>query len=223
MTNHTTPHSCPIRLSIVDNDPITVNTLRTLFSRYTIIDVVWTALSGEEALRQYYEEPPDVFLLDMSLPDIAGTEVCRRIRIADEHTPILAMTSFPLESYANDAAYTGAQGIISKTSFQQIINAVCQVAAGDLILAPSSIISSTFQTPLDSHQRLVSTETDSTLTIAEIQVLNLQMQGLLSKQIAQRLQISDSTVRTHSMHARMKLNAHTLGEALVKWYTQLHP
>ena len=106
-----------LKLGIVDNDELTIGALTAYLRRHEpVIRIAWTVTAGRKAIELCLNEKkrPDVLLADMSLSDMEGVEVVRRIRLRTPLMPILAITSFPMEVYAPSVSNAGAQGIIAK-------------------------------------------------------------------------------------------------------------
>lgn len=209
-------------IAIVDNDAIALYALRKLIENMDAMHIIWTAGTGREAMTRCLEDDaaPDVLLVDMALSDMPGTLLCRRLRANGASPKILAFTSYPLDIYAADAAEAGAQGIISKDDFTMLAKALAMIRNGGML--PTASV--TFETAEASFDRIRSTPPDplSTLTFNEMRALELASQGLSSKEIAKQMGVMPVTVRTYTMHARTKLGATTLGEALVKWQRIKH-
>lgn len=211
-----------IRIAIVDNDLVTMHALSALLRRAGQFDIIWTAQTGRDALTLCLEDDrnPDVLLLDMGLSDMPGSLVCRRLRRNAAVPSILAITSYPLERYAAEAATSGAQGIIAKQEYHAIASAIRTLAGGGTIPSPIDLDPACLCQPADQahgrleRERLTGIET---LSYSEMQVLTMLAQGLTYQQIATKLNIAPVTVRTHASHARTKIGARTTGEALVRW------
>ena len=183
--------------------------------------IIWTATTGREALIRCLEDDaaPDVLLIDMALSDMPGTVLCRRLRASTPFPKVLAITSYPLDIYETEAAEAGAQGIIAKDDFKMLAQAIAIVHDGDVLPANTP-----FETAENAYDRIRSTPADplTTLTFNEMKALNLASRGLSSKEIAKQMKVTPVTVRTYTLHARTKLGAATLGEALVKWQRAKH-
>lgn len=209
-----------VSIAIVDNDAITLYALRMIVSRMPGVRMAWETMTGREAFVRCVEDddPPGVLLVDMGLTDMPGPLLCRLIRTHSPWPPMLAITSYPIELYASDAAEAGVQGIIGKKDMRDLRRAIRVVGCGGT--APSRAAPDVrFDDAGAAFQRIrrAPAEPAATLTWPEMEVLNLSAQGLNLNEIARRLGVQPSTARSHARHARIKLNARTLGEALVKW------
>lgn len=204
-------------LGIIDNDPITLGVLRSMLGRLGF-DVAWVVRTGREAIARCDEEPmPDVVLVDMSLPDMEGTEVCRAVRARDCDTPLLAVTSYPLECYAKRAADCGAQGIVEKTDVRRIAAAALSLASGRVLPSPPGCSGVVFNSP-QAWRRLDRRDDGvAPLGSREVQILELALRGYEQDEMSDRLGIAAATVRTYTRRAREKLHCRTLAQATAVW------
>lgn len=204
-------------LGIIDNDPITLGVLRSMLGRLGF-DVAWVARTGREAIARCDEEPtPDVVLVDMSLPDMEGTEVCRVVRTLDNDTPLLAVTSYPLECYAEQAAECGAQGIVGKTDVRRIAAAARAVASGRVLPSPPGCPGAVFGSPQACREFDRRSDGVAPLGSREVQILELALRGYEQDEMSDRLGIAAATVRTYTRRAREKLHCRTLAQATAVW------
>ncbi|WP_181281123.1 response regulator transcription factor [Bifidobacterium callitrichos] len=211
---HTLPPITTASIAIVDNDVLSLESMqRLLTNRLPLVRISWTATSGREALSLSLagERVPSLLLLDMSLEGVQGTSVCRRIRKESSRFPILAMTSFSLNVYEAKAKSAGAQGLVSKNSEDNLVRGI------SLVLRDGSLPG--FETRHIAHARIVSEKNSSPrLTLREEEIINLSAdEGLLDSEIADKLYISEATVRKHMQHIMQKLGARTARQAVAKW------
>lgn len=203
-------------VAIIDNDERVIRSLMDLFSRSSDeFTVLWTATSGASALRRC-ENPvniPGLFLIDMHLEGLQGTDVCRRIRRTNAHTPVLAMTCYSRKHYIRAAIKAGAQGLVDKSDDAAILHAMHLVRSGQV---PEG-----FDTPHLAYVRINRTEQRSdALTDRELEIINLcAHEGMLNREIAERLHISEATVRKHLQHIIEKLNVKNTRQAISLWLT----
>lgn len=205
-------------VGIIDNDPITLGVLRSMLGRLGF-DVIWVARTGREAITRYDEEAiPDVVLVDMSLTDMEGTEVCRAVRAHDNDTPLLAVTSYPLECYAERAANCGAQGIVDKTDVRRIAAAVRTLASGQVLPSPPGCSGAVFNSPQACRRCDDLRDDDAApLGLREVQILELALLGYEQGEMSDHLGIAAATVRTYTRRAREKLHCRTLAQATAIW------
>ena len=203
-------------VAIIDNDERVIRSLVDLFAyspdRFTVL---WTATSGVSALRQC-ENPanvPGLFLIDMHLEGLQGADVCRRIRRTDASTPILAMTCYSLNHYLHAAIEAGAQGLVDKSDDAALLHAMRLVRSGQALEG--------FDTPRLAYVRISRTvQRFDALTDREVEIINLcAYEGMLNGEIAERLHISEATVRKHLQHIIEKLNVKNTRQAISLWLT----
>lgn len=238
----------PLRLGIVDNDELTLNALQTYFrNRPDEFTVMWGATSGAAAVRLCAspESRPEILLIDMSLSDMNGTTVARKIHATapSVRIPMLALTSFPLKIYAQDAADAGMQGIIAKRSLANIATALRAIADGDTWNTDKSSANfpslrdlngrsnarqlnttrvseasrEAFAPPSISHNDHEVSQPWAHFTPREAQLLNLYAHGHTSSFAADQLGISINTVKKTTARLFQKLGVSTRGEAIAVW------
>lgn len=201
------------RIGIVDNDRFALPMLvKTLARALPGARVVWAEGEGERAVhRCLYEGAdgvPDVLLVDMSLTDIDGVDVCRRIRERSARPAILAITSYSPAHYRRMAADAGAQGLIGKdVTPRELAYAVRAVAAGESMEG--------FAGAQEAHDALAAAAgRNGVLSSRERQVLELYARNRTTGEIAEELGIRPSTVFVVMRHARLKLGASSRAEAI---------
>ncbi|WP_043166382.1 response regulator [Bifidobacterium callitrichos] len=209
---HTSHPALSPSIAIVDNDTRSLESLRQLLSdRLPSARIAWMTTSGKEALTMIGEHTPSLLLLDMSLEDIQGPSICRRIRRESSAFPVLAMTSFSLKLYAAKAKTAGAQGLVSKNVDEDLVQTVISV------LRDGSMHG--FESQQIAHIRIANEQTSiPQLTLREEEIINLCAdEGLLDAEIADKLDISEATVRKHMQHVLQKLGARTSRQAVAIW------
>ena len=200
-------------IAILDNDPFTLEGLKTILGAEPEIRVAWTSSSPSETVSRCLDRAsrPDMLLLDMSLGEKdSGASVCRRIRKNTSAVPVLAMTAFSLDYYVKDAALSGAQGIVAKTNREGMRHAIRTITSGGT-WGPM------FDTTTIAHIRLKNQPMRKLLTGRESEAMNLAATGLRLRDVATRMSVSESTVKTLIANARSKLGASSLREAVAVW------
>ena len=216
------------RIGILDNDELTLAALRAYLSgnlRNARVD--WSVTDAKRAVSLCLSDRsrPDIFITDMSLNESSGVQVIRDIRERTARVPILAVTSFPIGEYAQPAAEAGAQGIIAKRDLNEICNAISVVLANRVWIHDGggssgvSLADCGFESARDAHARLVRGDenADRELSERECAVIDLFSRGLTSKQTAERLGVSENTVKTYARRIFGKLGANTRGQAIAIW------
>lgn len=178
-----------IRVLIVDDHPLVLEGLKSLFAEQD--DIVITALcqNAVDAIRSIGEIVPDVALLDINLPDISGIELCHKIKSEHPAIKTIALTTYSERSYVNKMLEVGASGYLMKSSSrEEIIQTIKQVFKGGLVLnVPFDLA----QTEHFQKQKV------PLLTPREKEVLLLISEGFTNPQIAEKIFVSVLTVNSH--------------------------
>nr|WSX50680.1 response regulator transcription factor [Streptomyces sp. NBC_00974] len=209
-----------IRVLIVDDQMMVREGFSVLLNAMEGIEVVGEAVNGREAIAQVAALKPDVVLMDIRMPEMNGLEATREIVAADTDAKVLVLTTFDLDEYVYQALRAGASGFLLKdASARQLADGVRVVAAGEALLAPSvtkrliTEFSKLSETRLFTHATGV-----GELTERETEVLVLIAQGLSNSEIADRLIIAESTIKTHVSRILVKLGLRDRTQAAVFAY-----
>lgn len=210
-------------IAILDNDGLTLAALRTWLRNNLLgAEVAWTTDDAGRAASAALSDRtrPDILITDMSLNGLSGEWVIRSIRERTAKTPILAITSFPLEVYAESAARAGAQGIIAKRDLNAICNAISVVLQNRTWThGVESDVAELFLPATEAHRRAMHGDEGRKprLTEREEAVIGLFTRGLTSKQVADHLGLTENTVKTYSHRIFAKLGASNRGQAIAIW------
>ena len=192
-----------IRVLIADDHPIVREGLRTLLSSESGVNLVGEAADGAEAVAKAQDLKPDVILMDLIMPVKDGLDAISEIKREDPDVSILVLTSFAEEDKVFPAIRAGALGYLLKdTSPQQVLQAIYDVYRGESSLHPSIAL----QLIREINQPSDLPPASDPLTQRELDVLKLLAQGLTNQEIADRLVISEWTVRTHVRNILGKLH-----------------
>ncbi|MEV0971148.1 response regulator transcription factor [Microtetraspora glauca] len=207
-----------IRVLVADDQGMVRTGFTAFLSTQPDIDVVGEAADGEEAVRRVAELQPDVVLMDVRMPVMDGLRATRRILSSTDRPPrVLILTTFDLDDYVYEALRAGASGFLLKdASARQLAEAVRVVAAGDALLAPSVT-----RRLISEFARLGPRRPRATLdgiTERETEVLTLIAHGLSNQEIAERLVLSEQTVKTHVRRILTKLSLRDRAQAVVHAY-----
>ncbi|MFZ3471852.1 response regulator [Streptomyces sp. 4.24] len=209
-----------IRVLIVDDQMMVREGFSVLLNAMDGIEVVGEAVNGREAIAQVAALRPDVVLMDIRMPEMNGLEATREIVAADTNAKVLVLTTFDLDEYVYQALRAGASGFLLKdASARQLADGVRVVAAGEALLAPSvtkRLI--TEFSKLSDVRTHAGAEAVSELTERETEVLVLIAQGLSNAEIADRLIIAESTIKTHVSRILVKLGLRDRTQAAVFAY-----
>ena len=200
-----------IRVVLAEDQAIVRAGFRALLDAESDIEVAGEAETGDEALDQVRVLRPDVVVMDIRMPGMDGLEATRRITedaaLAD--TRVLVLTTFELDEYVFSALRAGASGFLLKGGEPaDLLLAVRVVATGESLLAPSvtrRLIEAYTSRP--DGITVPRIEGLDELTARELEVLTLVADGLTNAEIAQTLQLSPLTAKTHVSRILMKLGA----------------
>ncbi len=197
-----------IRVVVADDQALVRSGFAHILGSEPGIEVVATAANGREALAAAREHLPDVILMDIQMPEMDGIEATRHITSSAQTAGVrvLVLTTFGSDEYVVDALRAGASGYVLKdTEPSDLIHAVAVVARGDALLAP--------EVTRQMIERFVQggaandVVTLPALTSREHEVLLAVAEGMSNLEIADRLMVSYSTVKTHVSHLLTKLDA----------------
>ena len=200
--------SQPIRVMLVDDHTMVRRGLATFLKVYDDLQLAGEAESGEEAVRLCAEFLPDVILMDMSLPGMDGATATHAIRKQFPQVQIIVLTSFKDGKVIKNALEAGAIGYLLKdVSADDLVRAIRSAYAGHATLSPEAA-----QALVETANRPPVPGLD--LTEREREVLTLLIEGLNNTQIAGRLTVSPSTIKSHVSNILSKLDVTSRTEAV---------
>ncbi|KFK85432.1 LuxR family transcriptional regulator [Streptomyces sp. JS01] len=208
-----------IRVLVADDQAVVRTAFSGLLNTQDDIEVVGEAEDGEQAVLGAAELQPDVALLDIRMPRLGGIDAAREIVAASNGaTRALMLTTFGLDEYVYDALTAGASGFLLKdATFPELLHAVRVVAGGHALLAPeiTGRLIAEF-----ARQRVSAPPKRSIdgLTAREAEVLVLIARGLSNADIADRLTITDHTVKTHINRLFAKMGLRDRAQAVILAY-----
>lgn len=191
-----------IRVAIVDDDPFILTALRAYLASSPRIEVASTFGRGPDALAFLRRVPVHVLLTDVRMPGMDGLELLGRVRAEHPGIAVVVLTSFDDEAMLS-ALSQAANGFLLKDSTpEEIVRAVQAAAAGGTTISPA-----TTSRLVARHLRPARVGARPDLTEAEQGVLALLCDGYSNAEIAQRLVVAESTVKTHVSHLMKKYGA----------------
>ena len=203
-----------IRVLIADDHPVFRFGLRALLQGEADMEIVGEATTGREAVAMALERKPDVVLMDLNMPELNGIEAIRRIRAAAPDIAVLVITMFDDESVFA-AMRAGARGYLLKgAEAEETLRAVRAVAHGEAIFSPA--IADRIMHYFAHTPRASAPVVFPELTEREREVLTLIAQGLTNRAIAERLVLSEKTVRNHVSSIFSKLQVADRAEAIIR-------
>ena len=208
-----------ITVLIADDQALVRGGLRMILDAQDDLEVVGEAADGREALAALRELRPDVVLMDVRMPVLDGISATRAVVAEQLRSRVLVLTTFDQDEIVYDAMKAGASGFLLKTAPPaQLIEGVRTVAAGDALLGPTitrRLVESYVSRPRPGEAASPQLEG---LTDREREVLVLIARGLSNGEIAERLFISEATVKTHVNHLFQKLDLSGRVQAVVLAY-----
>jgi DNA-binding NarL/FixJ family response regulator len=210
-----------IRLLIVDDQELVRTGFRLVLETQEDLEVVGEAGDGAEALAQARELRPDVVLMDIRMPGMGGVEAAARLTAAGIEPPprVLVLTTFDLDEYVFGALRAGAAGFLLKDApRERLFEAIRVVHGGEALLSPSITrrLIEDFAARTDPLEP--PTAVLELLTPREREVLVLVARGLSNGEIAERLVVTEATVKSHVGSILMKLGLRDRVQAVVYAY-----
>jgi len=208
-----------IRVVIVDDQPLVRAGFRLVLSSQPDIEVVGEAGDGAEALRLLAHTPADVVVMDIRMPVMDGVEATRRLGEGDSGARVLVLTTFDTDADAFAALQAGASGFLLKNvPPEELLAAIRVVAAGDAVVAPRIT-----RRLLDRFAGQLSNQPEqagriASLTEREHEVLLLVANGLSNAEIAERIFVAETTVKTHVGRILTKLGLRDRVQVVVLAY-----
>ena len=214
---------------IVDDQPLQRLGFRMLLESTPGFEVVGEAAHGADAVRQVAALRPDVVLMDVRMPGMDGIEATRRIVANGGRSRVLVLTTFDLDEYAHAALRAGASGFLLKDALpEELLAGIRAVASGDAVIAPALTrrLLDAYAHRLPVRQTAGAPEdaagsTDPrlrALTDREHEILVAIGRGWTNGEIAERLVLSESTVKTHVGRVLSKIGARDRVQAVILAY-----
>jgi DNA-binding NarL/FixJ family response regulator len=199
-----------IRLLVVDDHPVVRDGLRGMLRGDPGFDVVGEAGNGAEAVDLARALDPDVVLMDLRMPEVDGVTAIGRLRSLGVRARVLVLTTYDTDSDVLPAIEAGATGYLLKDAPRdELFRAVRAAARGEAVLSPS------VATRLLGQVR---EPTREPLSARELEVLSLVARGSTNREAAERLFLSEATVKTHLLHIYAKLGVNDRAAAVATAY-----
>jgi DNA-binding NarL/FixJ family response regulator len=209
-----------IDILIADDQALVRAGFRMILEAEQDLRVLAEASDGAEAVEAARVHRPDIVLMDIRMPNLDGIEATRRILTATKEPPrVLMLTTFDLDEYVFDALHAGASGFLLKdVPPEQLVSGIRLVAEGDSLLSPP-LTRRLIETFIRDHPRSVKPSPElEELTARELEIFELIARGLSNAEIADRLVVSGTTVKTHVAHVLSKLGLRDRVQAVVLAY-----
>jgi DNA-binding NarL/FixJ family response regulator len=208
----------PVRVLLADDQRLVRESLATLLGLLEGIELVGCAADGEEALALAAAREPEVVLMDLRMPRLDGIEATRRLHAASPQIRVIALTTYADDESVLGALRAGARGYLTKDAgSEDIRTAILTVAAGEAALDPAvqHHVVSALRHDDDPHPPAAGrAELPDALTPREAEVLALIAEGLSNGEIAERLVVSPTTVKSHVNHLFTKAGLRDRAQAV---------
>ncbi|RNL87300.1 response regulator [Halostreptopolyspora alba] len=211
-----------IRVVLVDDQELVRAGFRMVLDAQPDIEVVGEAGDGQAALELLSTVAADVVLVDIRMPGMDGVVTTRRVRAAEAGPRVLILTTFDLDEYAYAALKAGASGFMLKDAQPtDLLSAIRSVHSGDAVVAPSTtrrLLDRVAGQLPTGEETPPAPESLSALTSREREVLVEVARGLSNTEIADRMYVSEATVKTHVGRILTKLDLRDRVQAVVLAY-----
>jgi DNA-binding NarL/FixJ family response regulator len=206
-----------IRVLVVDDQPLVRSGFRMVIEERPDLELVGEATDGVQALELARELEPDVILMDVRMPNLDGVEATRRLVESGTQARVLVLTTFDLDEYVYAAIRAGASGFLLKdVEPADLVDAIRVVAAGNSLFGPAAterLVARFAQQPAPDAARSLDELTDR-----EKEILALLATGLSNAELAERLFLSETTVKTHVSSILRKLRVRDRVQAVIAAY-----
>ncbi len=207
-----------IRIFLVDDHQLVRDGIKALLMSADDLTILGEASSGKECFEKIALEPPDILILDISLPDTNGIEVTKRISAEYPDTRVLILSMYTSEDFIFNSVKAGARGYLPKnTSREELLSAIHAIHDGEEFFADSiSRIMIKGYVRKAKEEDTIPQRGAIPLTTREIEILKLFAEGFINKEMSDKLDISIRTVETHKNHIMKKLELKSTVE-LIKY------
>ena len=200
------------RIVLADDHPIVLGGLRNLIQAEHDLELVGEASSGLAALKVIREQQPDVAVIDISMPELNGIMVSRRLAKEMPTVKVLVLTLHEDRAYLQQALEAGVRGyVLKRSAAENLIQAIRAVIAGGLYVDPA-IANLVFDEKSKRPQRQMSYCNGLPLTEREAEVLKLVALGFTNKEIARKLNVGVKSIETYRVRGSEKLGLRTRAE-----------
>ncbi|NLW21680.1 MAG: response regulator transcription factor [Tissierellia bacterium] len=198
-----------MNIIIIDDDPLVVESLKTIIEANGI-EILAVGYDGKQAYQLYKKYKPDLILMDIRMEGLSGLDAAKNILDMDPGAKILLITTFQDDEYIGAALSLGCKGYILKQNIKGIIPAINAVYSGNLV----------FDSKIVSNIKKYSKREDMDIGLShrELDILLLVAEGLNNREIAERLFLSEGTVRNYISNMLNKLSLRDRTQLAIYYY-----
>ena len=201
-----------IRIVLADDHPIVLDGLRNLIRAESDFELVGEAASGLSALKIIREQRPDVAVLDISMPELNGIVLSRRLAGEMPALRLLILTLHEDRAYLNQALEAGVRGyVLKRSAVENLVQAIRAVLVGGLYIDPA-IVGRVFESKQINKRLAARKGVAPALTDREADVLKMAALGFTNKEIASRLDVGVKSIETYKARGLEKLGLKTRAE-----------
>jgi DNA-binding NarL/FixJ family response regulator len=201
-----------IRIVLADDHPIVLDGLRNLIRAEPDLELVGEAASGLSALKIIREQRPDVAVLDISMPELNGILLSRRLAGEMPGLRLLVLTLHEDRAYLNQALEAGVRGyVLKRSAVENLVQAIRAVMVGGLYIDPA-IVGRVFESKQINKRLAARKGVAPALTDREADVLKMAALGFTNKEIASRLDVGVKSIETYKARGLEKLGLKTRAE-----------
>ena len=201
-----------IRIVLADDHPIVLDGLRNLIRAEADFELVGEAASGLSALKIVREQRPDVAVLDISMPELNGIVLSRRLAGEMPALRLLVLTLHEDRAYLNQALEAGVRGyVLKRSAVENLVQAIRAVMVGGLYIDPA-IVGRVFENKQVNKRLAARKGVAPALTDREADVLKMAALGFTNKEIASRLDVGVKSIETYKARGLEKLGLKTRAE-----------
>ncbi|GIV65767.1 MAG: response regulator transcription factor [Chloroflexota bacterium] len=208
----------PITVIIVDDHAVVRQGLTAFLQTQEDIEIIGEAENGAQLLELLPNSVPDVLLMDLIMPDMDGVEATRRVKAISPHTQVIIFTSYYKDEHIFPAVRAGALSYILKdTKPTDLVDAIRKASRGEAVLHPrvaARLVQEVQGTRSESINPF------SELSDREMEILRLIASGISNREIAEKLFISEKTVKSHVSNILSKLHLADRTQAAVYAWNQ---
>ena len=201
------------RIVLCDDHPVVLAGLRTLIEEQTDFELVGEATNGFDALRLIRDVKPDVAVLDISMPQLNGIMLARRLADECPATRVMIMTLYEDGVFVRQAMDCGVRAyVLKRSAAENLVQAIRAVLAGGIYLDPAIASPAALNANFAPRDELSRRSSKAEMTARESMVLSLAAKGFTNKEIATRLDVSEKSVETYKARGLEKLGLKTRAE-----------